>query len=360
MEKEMADVLRSGHFILGPKVADLEAQVAAYCQCKYAVGVSSGTDALLISLMAAGICPGDDVITTPYTFFATLGCITRLGARPLLVDIDPESYNIDPDDVAGKITERTRAIIPVHLYGQCADMDPILEVADKFQMTVIEDAAQAIGSEYKFKRAGSLGDYGCFSFFPTKNLGGFGDGGIVTTNSEESYERLKLLRVHGSKPKYCHKVVGGNFRLDALQAAVVSAKLKYLEGWTEKRRQHAENYGRLFEQHGLAKKIILPKEIFPRHIYNQYVIRVPQGRDKLMVFLKEKGIGVEIYYPVPMHLQECFAVFGCKKGDCPNSELAAEQTLALPISPELSPEQQEYVVESIKGFVVNHTELGEA
>lgn len=350
LDRGLAGVVRSGGFILGPRVAELETKIAAYCQCRYAVGVSSGTDALMIALMAAGVGPGDEVVTTPYTFFATLGSIARLGARPVLADIEPASCNIDPDRVAEKIGGKTRAILPVHLYGQCADMDPILDLAKKHKLTVIEDAAQAIGSEYKFKRAGSLGDYGCFSFFPTKNLGGLGDGGMVTTNSEAAADRLRLLRVHGSRPKYHHKIVGGNFRLDALQAAAVAAKLKYLEGWHEKRRQHAATYNRLIGERGLADTLRAPQEIFPRHIYHQYVIRVPERRDELMAFLKQKGVGAEVYYPVPMHLQECFAGLGYRRGDFPESEKAAAETLALPISPELTAEQQEYVVAVIGDF----------
>lgn len=350
VEQEMADVARSGQFILGSKVSGLEEKIAAYCQCKYAVGMSSGTDALLAALMAAGIGQGDEVITTPYTFFATMGSIARAGARPMLVDIDPLTYNIDPDRIADKITSKTKAIMPVHLYGQCADMDPILEIAQKHSLVVIEDAAQAIGSEYKFRRAGSMGDYGCFSFFPTKNLGGFGDGGIITTNSKENHERLLLLRVHGSRQKYYHKLVGGNFRLDALQAAVVGARLKYLEGWTEKRRQNAATYGRLFKDRGLADKIGVPKEIFPRHVYNQYVIRAPGRRNDLQGVLKGQGISTEIYYPVPLHLQECFAALEYRKGAFPESEKAADETLALPISQEVTPAQQEYVVDTLRDF----------
>lgn len=350
VEKEMAEVIRTGRFILGGKVAELEEKIAAYCQSKFAVGVSSGTDALLISLMAAGIGPGDEVITTPYTFFATVGSIARVGARAVLVDIDEWTYNIDADQIEKKISKKTKAIIPVHLYGQCAEMEPILELARKHDLAVIEDAAQAIGSEYAFKRAGSMGDYGCFSFFPTKNLGGFGDGGIVTTSSEPIYEKLKVLRVHGSKPKYFHKVLGGNFRLDALQAAVVSAKLKYLEGWTKKRRGNADIYRRLFDEAGLLDRVQLPREVFPRHIYNQFVIRVEQGRDELKTFLKENKIDTEIYYPEPMHLQECFSSLGYRGGDFPNAEKAAKETLALPISHEKTPEELEYVVSNIKNF----------
>jgi dTDP-4-amino-4,6-dideoxygalactose transaminase len=350
VESQMTEVIRSGMFILGPKVAELEEQIANYCQSKYAVGVSSGTDALLISLMAAEVGPGDEVITTPFTFFATIGSIFRTGARPVLVDVDPVTFNMDPKMLEEKITSKTRAIIPIHLYGQCADMDPILEMAKSHGLCVIEDAAQAVGSEYKFKRAGSFGDYGCFSFFPTKNLGGFGDGGIVTVSKEENYEKLKLLRVHGSKPKYYHKLVGGNFRLDALQAAVLCAKLPRLEKWTQRRRENSENYNKLIPDNGLADKIQSPKEIFPRHIYNQYVLRAGENRDSLRQFLGQYKIGTEVYYPVPLHLQECFQLLGYKEGDFPVSEKAAKETLALPISHEVNLEQQIYVVEKMKEF----------
>lgn len=353
VENKIAGVIRSGHFILGAEVADLEKNIAEYCHCDYGVGVSSGTDALLVSLMAAGIGAGDEVLTTPYTFFATVGCITRVGARPVFVDIDATTYNMDPGQIEQRITAKTRAAIPVHLYGQCADMDPILEIARQHKLVVIEDAAQAIGSEYHSRRAGSLGDFGCFSFFPTKNLGGFGDGGMVTCNNKDYYEKLKILRVHGSEPKYYHKVVGGNFRLDALQAAVVAAKLPYLETWTGKRRKNAETYNRLFEQSGLAEQVRCPREIFARHIYNQYVIRLrtQKQRDRLRDHLKEKNIATEIYYPVPLHLQECFKDLGHRPGDFPNSEKAAAETLALPVSHEVTAEQQEYVVDCIRRFV---------
>ena len=347
VEKNISEVIQSGWFILGPVVAELEQQIADYCGAKYAVGVSSGTDALLISLMAAGVGEGDEVITTPFTFFATAGSISRLGAKPVFVDIEPETFNIDPNQIESKITNKTRAILPVHLYGQCAEMDSILDLARKNNLTVIEDAAQAIGSEYKGRRAGSIGDYGCFSFFPTKNLGGFGDGGMVTMNSEELYEQVKILRVHGSEPKYYHKVIGGNFRIDAIQAAVVLAKLKYLDRWTEKRRSNAETYARLFRERGLTEQLTPPTEVVPRHVYNQYVVRVKEKRDELRKYLGENNVATEIYYPLPLHLQDCFASLGHKKGDFPVSEKAAEETIALPVFPELTDEQLEYVVATI-------------
>ncbi len=374
------EVLESQYFILGPKVDRLEAEVAAYSRCLYAVGVSSGSDALLNSLMAEGIGPGDEVITTPYSFFATAGAIFRTGASTVFVDIQPDTYNIDPNLIEEKITSRTRAIIPVHLFGQCADMDPILEIAKERGLVVIEDAAQAIGAEYvskissrsKLCRAGSMGDYGCFSFFPSKNLGGFGDGGMVVTNDFDRAERLRTIRVHGSKQKYHHGVVGGNFRLDAIQATVLSVKLKYLDTWTAKRQENAARYDAALQSSGLVDKefVTLPKPVWkddfveeksvsnPRirslnshyHIYNQYIISTPQ-RDELKVYLMDRGIGTEIYYPVPLHLQECFAGLGYPLGSLPVSEEAAKRSLALPVYPELTSEQQEYVADSIRRYL---------
>jgi dTDP-4-amino-4,6-dideoxygalactose transaminase len=344
------EVYDSQHFILGPKVEALEKEIARYCQCKYAVGVSSGTDALLVSLMAAGIGLGDEVITTPYTFFATVGSIARLGAVPVFVDIEEATYNIAPDLIEDKITDRTKAIIPVHLYGQCCDMDPIVALAREHDLVLIEDAAQAIGAEYKGQRAGSMGKMGCFSFFPSKNLGAFGDGGMVTTSSETLYENLKILRVHGSSPKYYHKFLGGNFRLDALQAAIILVKLPYLDQWTMARQANARRYRELFRREGLDRIIRLPVARDGRHIYNQFVISVPDQRDQLRHHLHEAGIGTEIYYPVPMHLQPCFNHHDGKKGDFPRAEQAADKTLALPIYPELTEEQQAFVVETIKAF----------
>ena len=351
IEKNIGQVIQSGQFILGPIVEELEKQIATYCEAKYAVGVSSGTDALLISLMAAGIREGDEVITTPFTFIATAGSIARLGARPIFVDIEQSTFNIDPGQIERNITKKTRAIIPVHLYGQSVNMNPVLELARKNNLVVIEDAAQAIGSEYKGQRTGSMGDYGCFSFFPTKNLGGFGDAGMVTMTSKELYNKVKTLRVHGSDIKYYHKVVGGNFRIDALQAAIVLAKLKYLDQWTEKRRKNAQTYNQLFAEKGIAGKLTLPPEIIPRHVYNQYVIRLKKNRTELRSFLGENGISTEIYYPLPLHLQKCFASLGYKKGTFPESEKAANESIALPIFPELTQDQLTYVAEKIDEFL---------
>lgn len=344
----IAEVLDSQHFILGPKVEECEKAIAAYSRCSHAVGVSSGSDALLIALMAENIGVGDEVITTPYTFFATAGAIARLGATPVFVDIDPRTYNLDVAQLASLVTPRTRAIIPVHLYGQMADMDGVLEVARRHGLVVIEDAAQAIGAEYKGQRAGSMGDYGCFSFFPSKNLGACGDGGMVVTNDAGRADKLRCLRGHGSKPKYYHKIIGGNFRLDALQAAIVSAKLGHLDEWTAARQRNAQQYDRLFRKAGLP--VGTPEVAADRHIFNQYVIRVAD-RDALQAYLKKKGVGTEVYYPVPMHLQECFAYLGYKAGSFPESERAAKESLALPVHPELTTEQAEFVVQCIEEFL---------
>jgi dTDP-4-amino-4,6-dideoxygalactose transaminase len=343
----IADVLESQHFILGPKVEQCEKAVAVYSQCGHAIGVSSGSDALLVCLMAENIGPGDEVITTPYTFFATSGAIARLGAIPVFVDIDPVTYNLDVAQIAGKVTTRTRAIMPVHLYGQMTDMDTVMQVAVDHGLVVIEDAAQAIGAEYKGRRAGSIGHYGCFSFFPSKNLGAAGDGGMVVTNDAQRAERVRVLRSHGSKPKYHHKIIGGNFRLDALQAAVITAKLPHLDAWTAARQLNAARYDRLLAESGLP--IGLPASVTDRHIFNQYVIRV-SSRDELRAHLQKKGVGTEVYYPVSMHMQECFAYLGHAVGAFPESERAANETVALPVHPELTEPQGRYVVESICEF----------
>lgn len=345
-------------FILGPNVERMEEKIGRYCQTPHAVGVSSGSDALIIALMAAGIGQGDRVITSPYTFFATAGAIARVGAQPVFVDIDPTTFNMDPGKLDARLaamsdSERSsvKAVIPVHLYGQCAEMAPIVETCRQYKLTVIEDAAQAIGAEYQGQRAGSIGDFGCFSFFPSKNLGAFGDGGVVTTVHEALDQQLRLLRMHGMAPKYYHKAIGGNFRLDALQAAIVAIKLDYLDQWTAGRQRNAGIYRKLFAEAGLDGRIGLPAEVQQRHIYNQFVIRVPEQRDALRDFLGEQGVGCEIYYPVPLHLQACFACLQYKDGDFPESERAARESLALPIYPELLPDQLAYVVDRIKAFM---------
>lgn len=336
-------------FINGPEVEGLEREVADYSSAPYGIGVSSGTDALLVAMMALEIQPGDEVITTPYSFFATAGCIARLGARPVFVDIDPESYNLRPELIEAAITSKTRVIMPVHLYGQMAEMDPIMAIAERHGLAVIEDAAQAIGSEYQGRRAGSIGTFGCFSFFPSKNLGGFGDGGLVTALDEALAGRVRQLRNHGDGPKYYHKYVGGNFRLDALQAAVLRVKLPYLDQWTSGRQQNAERYRALFAAADVPM-VGLPTELpNRRHIYNQFVIRVAR-RDDLIAHLRERQIGCEVYYPVPLHLQECFAYLGYQNGDFPASEAAALETMALPIYPELTEAMQATVVDAVADF----------
>ncbi|MGD8368349.1 MAG: DegT/DnrJ/EryC1/StrS family aminotransferase [Desulfobacterales bacterium] len=354
----LEEICESQYFILGPHVERLEQAIAQYCGCRHAVGVSSGSDALIISLMAADVGPGDRVLTTPYTFFATAGAIARVGAMPVFADIDPETYNLSPVEVRRVLEsmpagERAtvKAVIPVHLYGQCAEMAPIRETAAEFGLTVIEDAAQAIGAEYRGQRAGAMGDFGCFSFFPSKNLGAFGDGGIVTTGSDPMAEKLRILRGHGAKPKYVHHMIGGNFRLDALQAAVVAVKLSHLDRWTEGRRKNAARYRQLFAERGLSDRIGLPVDCQQRHIYNQFVISVTDGRDELRQFLQDAGVGTEIYYPIPLHLQGCFAHLGGKKGDFPASEKAAQRTVALPVYPELTEGQQRHVVDKIGEFM---------
>jgi len=351
-------VADSQHFILGPEVAALEEEIAAYSGCQFGIGVSSGTDALLVALMAIDLKPGDEVITTPYTFFATAGAVARLGAKPVFLDIDPLSYNIDPGRIEAAITGRTRAIIPVHLYGQMAEMDPIMAVAEAHGLAVIEDAAQAIGSEYHGRRAGSIGQMSCFSFLPSKNLGRFGDRGMLTTRDPALADRLKLLRNHGYRPKYYNREIGGNFRLDAIQAAVLRVKLRYLDGWTAARQRNAALYRRLLQEAGISldpaqpggRGVVAPVELPDRrHIYNQFVIRCGQ-REALMAHLTAAQIGTEIYYPLPLHLQDCFADLGYTAGDFPASEAAANETLALPIYPELTEAMIASVVEAIAGF----------
>ena len=353
LESALLKVARSTHYIGGEEIESLEKGIAEYCGVTNAVGVSSGTDAILIALMAMDIGPGCEVITTPYSFFATAGVISRLGATPVFVDIEKPSYNIDPQKIEAAITKNTKAIIPVHLYGQCADMDSICEIASKHKLRVIEDAAQAIGAECKNgKRAGSMGDCGCFSFFPSKNLGAMGDGGIVVANDKNLAEKIKLLRNHGAHPKYFHSMIGGNFRLDAIQAAVVNVKLQHLDSYTKKRQLNARTYNKLFNQAGITDQIVLPVETSGRHIYNQFVIQI-EKRDELIKYLQSKNIGCEIYYPVPFHLQDCFKYLNYEKGAFPNAERAAARSLAIPIFPELTEDEQKEVVNAIAEFLKN-------
>jgi dTDP-4-amino-4,6-dideoxygalactose transaminase len=362
IEKELKaavnEVIDSTQYIMGSRVEELERKIAEYVGAKFAVGVTSGTDALLISLMALDVKPGDIVITTPYSFFATAGVISRMNATPAFVDIDPDTYNMNPRALQkwlgenGDKTSKIRAIIPIHLYGQCADMDPILEIAGRYGIPVIEDAAQAIGAQYPskngVKKAGTLGLFGCFSFFPSKNLGCIGDGGMVTSNDPELAKKIRLLRNHGAEPKYYHSMIGGNFRLDAIQAAALLVKLPHLETWHKMRRENAAYYDENLNVESIKKPVIAYQRDY--HIYNQYVISVPERRDELRKFLMDSGIGCEIYYPVPFHLQECFSYLGYKKGDFPESEYAADHTIALPIFPELTREMQDYVIEKITEF----------
>jgi dTDP-4-amino-4,6-dideoxygalactose transaminase len=340
------EVMDSQHFILGPEVTALEREVAAFVGASHGIGMSSGTDALLAALMALDIGPGDEVVTTPFTFFATAGVVSRLGATPVFVDIDPATYNIDPRAAADAVTDRTKAIVPVHLYGRCADVQGIERELAGRAIPIVEDAAQAIGAfDERDRRAGELGVMACYSFFPSKNLGGFGDGGMVTTDDDGLAKKLRTLRVHGSNPKYYHQVIGGNFRLDALQAAVLRVKLKHLPAWTEARRSNADRYRALFAEAGLVDRLTLPADV-PGHIYNQFVIRVPQ-RDAVRDHLKARGVGTEIYYPLPLHLQDCYRSLGYAPGDLPHAEKAANEVLALPIYPELGEDQLAHVVASV-------------
>jgi dTDP-4-amino-4,6-dideoxygalactose transaminase len=351
------ELFKTQQFILGPNVDRLEEEIAHYCQTRFAIGVASGSDALLLSLMVLGIGPGDEVIVPPFTFFATAGAVSRIGAAPVFVDIDPDTYNMDPSRIEEKITSRTKAIIPVHLFGQCMDMDPLLKIAREKKLFVIEDAAQALGAEYrppnhaKGRRAGQMGDLGCFSFYPTKNLGAFGDGGMVVTDNPHLAEKVRLLRVHGSQPKYYHKWIGINSRLDAIQATILLVKFRHLEQWTTERQRKAAGYQSLFQDilPSLPRFRLPSIQYENRHIFHQYVIRVPE-RNRLKQFLAEAGIGTDIYYPVPLHLQECYAFLKHRPGDFPVSEKASEEVLALPIYPELTEEQQGTVVNQIKAF----------
>jgi dTDP-4-amino-4,6-dideoxygalactose transaminase len=366
IDEAVSKVIESQYFILGPEVGEMECELAGYLKAKYAVGVSSGTDALLIALMAIDIQPGDEVIIPTYSFFATAGVVARLNAIPVFADIDPVTFNLDPKDFENKITEKTKAVIPVHLYGQSCEMDEIMEIAENHNIKVIEDAAQAIGVQYKDGNyVGTIGDIGCFSFFPSKNLGCFGDGGLVTTNDEELFNKMKMLRMHGMEPKYYHKIIGGNFRIDALQAAVIRVKLPHLDRWSEQRRQNADLYNKLFIEAGLAEdtdrtefdsknKILLPKAVYNNlkkeiknyHIYNQYIIRT-ERRDELKQFLADNEIMTDIYYPVAFHNQECFQDIKYKahQYSYPNADFACNTSLALPIYPDLTNEQIEWVMQ---------------
>lgn len=353
IEARLQQVLLSSQVIQGPEVAGLEEEVAAYCGVGHAVGCSSGSDALLLALAALEVGPGDEVITTPYTFFATAGAICRTGAKPVFVDIDPDTWNLDPHLVEKAITPRTRAIIPVHLFGQCADMDLLWRIAERNDLILIEDACQALGSEYQGKKAGSLGSLACFSFYPSKNLGGYGDGGMVVTSDQAWAERMACLRMHGMPVRYHHKFLGWNARLDAIQAAILRIKLPYLDHWVEQRMEAAHRYDALLEEYELGKWLHVPV-VRPnrKHSFNQYVVRVAAAqRDALMKHLKNEGIGCEVYYPVPLHLQEALAHLGYRTGSFPTSETASRTVLALPMFPEITPEQQHRVIGVCAAFV---------
>jgi dTDP-4-amino-4,6-dideoxygalactose transaminase len=346
-------VVDSGYFILGPEVEALESAIAESCHCAHAVGVSSGTDALLMALMAIGIEPGDEVITTPFSFFSTAGSIARLEARPVFVEIEPETFNIDADRIDAAVTPKTKAILPVHLFGQIAEMEPILDIADQHGLRVIEDAAQALGAEYRGRRAGGFGDIACFSFFPTKNVGAMGDAGAVVTDDFQLAERLRMLRNHGFAKKYQAHLLGGNFRIDAIQAAVLQVKLRHLDAWNDARRNNAERYQQLFEEFGIASDQVCPPSAAQgrTHIFHQFVVTVGNSRrDELQKFLAERSIGSEVYYPLSLHLQECFTQLGYQAGDFPKSEKATDEVLALPIYTELTEEQQRHVVQTIADF----------
>lgn len=364
LEEALLRVARSQYFILGPEVTRLERGMEEYLGARHALGVSSGTDALLLAMMALDIGPGDEVIVPAFSFFATAGTVSRLGARPVFVDIDPRTWNIDPDGIEKSLSSRTKAIIPVHLFGQSADIDPILAIATRHDLSVIEDAAQSIGAQYRDGRmTGTIGTVGCFSFFPSKNLGAFGDAGLVTTNDADLYQKMRLMRVHGGERRYYHSVIGGNFRLDEIQAAVLTVKQPRLGGWSDARRRNATRYRTLFVQHGMSADgaatefsdrdlVLLPEMVWKSldldqpHIFNQFVIRVLH-RDSVRARLAVKGIGNEVYYPIPFHLQECFSDLGYVRGDFPHAERAAQEVLALPIYPELTHGQIEEVVEAV-------------
>jgi dTDP-4-amino-4,6-dideoxygalactose transaminase len=354
----IARVCQSGRFLYGPDVARLEEAVAAVCGTRHAVGCASGSDALLLALMAYDIGPGDEVITPSFTFFATASCIWRLGARIVFADVDPVTFNLDPARVEEAITPATKAVIPVHLFGQCADMDPLLDIAARHDLRVIEDAAQAIGAEYRGRAAGSMGDVGCLSFYPTKNLGGFGDGGMLTTNDEALADKLRQLAAHGMEPRYYHNTVGINSRLDSIQAAVLNVKINHLGRWTNHRRMNADRYHELLTAAGLDAQLVLPRELPGRyHVWNQYTIRVPNGeRDALRAKLAEHRLGTEVYYPVPLHLQQCFQALGYRRGDLPVTERAADEVLSLPIFPELTSDEQLVLVNAMRDLLAGARE----
>jgi dTDP-4-amino-4,6-dideoxygalactose transaminase len=354
--RAIAAVCDSGRFLYGPDVHEFERAVAAICDVRHAIGCASGSDALLLALMAYDVGPGDEVITTSFTFFATASCIWRLGACPVFVDIEPDGFNIDPERIEAAVTPCTRAIIPVHLFGQCADMGAIHDIASRHNLKVIEDAAQSIGAEYRARPAGSIGDIGCFSFYPTKNLGGFGDGGMLTTNDDDLAGRLRQLAAHGMQPRYYHSMVGINSRLDSIQAAVLNVKLAQLGRWSSQRRANAARYHRLFAESGLDRWLVMPEQLPQRyHVWNQFTVRVPDGRrDALRARLTEMKIGTEVYYPIPLHQQECFRALGYEAGSLPETELAAREVLSLPIFPELTAAEQQLVVSSIEEACQSH------
>jgi dTDP-4-amino-4,6-dideoxygalactose transaminase len=350
-------VCDSQRFIMGPEITALENEMASMLGIRHAVAVSSGTDALLLALMALDIKTGDEVVTPTYSFFATAGAVARLGARPVLVDVEETTFNLDPAKLVAAMTPRTKAIIPVHLFGQSAEMDPVLDIARRAGVPVVEDAAQAIGASYKSQPLGGLGTFGCFSFFPSKNLGAFGDAGLLTTNDDGLAKKARLLRTHGMEPRYYHHLVGANFRMDALQAAILRVKAPHLAGWTERRRENANRYRTLFREAGVLDRVTVPFEAPDRrHIYNQFVIRTPE-RDALKQHLENAGIGTEIYYPVPFHLQPCFAYLGYRAGDLPVAERAAKESLAIPIFSELTAEQQQVVVGAVAEFVTRRVSV---
>lgn len=347
IDEAIREVIGGGRFILGPNVKELEKEIAAYCGCEFGVGVASGTDALLLSLLALGIGPGDEVITTPFSFVATASSISRTGATPVFVDIDPRTYNIDPTKIEEKITEQTKAILPVHLYGQPAAIQPIMDLANRYHLSVVEDCAQAIGAEYRGRKVGSFGDVGCFSFYPTKNLGAYGDGGMVVTDDPDIAQKVDILRQQGGRVKYYHEILGFNSRLDELQAAILRVKLRYLDGWSENRRHIARRYDELLAGCDVVTPFVASDV---QHVYHQYTIRA-ERRDQLREYLGERGIGTMIYYPLSLHKQQLYQNLGYAEGSLPISEQAEREVLSLPIYPELESDQQLYVVESLRGVL---------